>query len=103
MLLRLLVSNMSRIIRHTDRYGTDFTKLIAPKFFPSRTVSFCANPHSAGSVAAGTLVVPEISKLMSTATECILTDILPLEPFSVIRARHMIFSEKYRHPMPLVQ
>ena len=103
MLLRLLVSNMSRIIRHTDRYGTDFTKLIAPKFFPSRTVSFCANPHSAGSVAAGTLVVPEISKLMSTATECILTDILPLEPFSVIRARHMIFSEKYRHPVPLVQ
>ena len=103
MLLRLLVSNMSRIIGHTDRYGTDFAKHIAPKFFPSRTVSFCANPHSAGSVAAGTLVVPEISKLMFTATECILTDILPLEPFSVIRARHMIFSEKYRHPVPHVQ
>ena len=103
MLLRLLVSNMSRIIGHTDRYGTDFAKHIAPKFFPSRTVSFCARPLSAGSVAAGTLVVPEISKLMFTATECILTDILPLEPFSVIWARHMIFSEKYRHPMPLVQ
>lgn len=97
------MSNMSRIIGHTDRYGTDFAKHIAPKFFPSRTVSFCANPHSASSVVAGTLVVPEISKLMFTATDCILTDILPLEPFSVIRARHMIFSEKYRHPMPLVQ
>ena len=103
MLLRLLVSNMSRIISHTDRCGVDFAKLIAPKSFPSRTVSFCANPHSAGSVAAGTLVVPEISKLMFTATECILTDILLLEPFSVIWARHMIFSEKYRHPVPLVQ
>ena len=103
MLLRLLVSNMSRIIGHTDRCWVDFAKLIAPKFFPSRTVSFCARPLSAGSVAAGTLDVTEISKLMFTATECILTDILLLEPFSVIWARHMIFSEKYRHPVPLVQ
>ena len=103
MLLRLLVSNMSRIISHTDRCGVDFAKLIAPKFFPSRTVSFCANPLSAGSVVAGTLVVPEIPKPMFTVTECILTLILLLEPFSAIRAKHMIFSEKYRHPIPLVQ
>ena len=94
---------MFRIIGHTDRYGADFAKHIAPKFLPSRTVSFCARPHSADSVAAGTLVVAEIPKPMFTATECILTVILQLEPFSVIRAKHMIFSEKYRHPMPLVQ
>ena len=92
MLLRLLVSNMSRIISHTDRCGVDFAKLIAPRFLPSRTVSFCANPLSAGSVAARTLGVTEMSVPMFTATECILTDILLLEPFSVILAWRMIFS-----------
>ena len=94
---------MFRIIGHTDRYGTDVAKHIAPRFLPSRTVSFCANSLSADSVAAGTLDVTEMSKPMFTAAECILTDILLLEPFSAIRARQMIFSEKYRHPIPLVQ